>query len=183
MTSGTSQRFGQSYPALGQDTFGRANSTVYLDKAFIQFAGFTAGRAGSFFDFYAHDLEHYAATSGSDVSSTQPPRLHRDVRWRLLGHDLDRRSDLPSSAVFADSVGGHGSARLAHRDFRRPDARSITAPFTQSVLCGTATTVRASRTTTSVQRELAPRLRRRDSLRRPLGCGAGLGCHARAAWW
>ena len=70
ITSGTSQRFGQSYPALGQDTFGRANTTMYLDKAFIQFAGFTAGRAGSFFDFYAHDLEHYGATSGSDVSST-----------------------------------------------------------------------------------------------------------------
>ncbi|TDR85184.1 porin [Enterovirga rhinocerotis] len=70
LTSGTSQRFGQSYPALGMDTFGRANTTMYLDKAFIQYLGFTAGRAASFFDFYAHDLEHFGATSGSDVAST-----------------------------------------------------------------------------------------------------------------
>lgn len=68
--SGTSERFGQSYFATGIDTYGRANTTMYLDKAFVQYLGFTAGRAASFFDFYAHDLEHYAATSGSDVSST-----------------------------------------------------------------------------------------------------------------
>ena len=43
---------------------------VNLDKAFIQFAGFTAGRAASFFDFYAHDLEFVASSLGSDISST-----------------------------------------------------------------------------------------------------------------
>ncbi|MCJ2105617.1 porin, partial [Methylobacterium sp. E-041] len=43
---------------------------VNADKAFIQFAGFTAGRASSFFDFYAHDFELAGATAGSDVSST-----------------------------------------------------------------------------------------------------------------
>jgi hypothetical protein len=43
---------------------------VNVDKAFIQFAGLTAGRASSFFDFYAHDFEIAAATLGSDVFST-----------------------------------------------------------------------------------------------------------------
>ncbi|SEG42360.1 Porin subfamily protein [Methylobacterium sp. 190mf] len=41
-----------------------------VDKAFIQFAGLTAGRASSFFDFYAHDFEIAAAAAGSDVFST-----------------------------------------------------------------------------------------------------------------
>jgi Porin subfamily len=43
---------------------------VNVDKAFIQFAGLTAGRASSFFDFYAHDFEFAGATLGSDVFST-----------------------------------------------------------------------------------------------------------------
>ena len=36
----------------------------------LQFAGLTAGRASSFFDFYTHDFEFYGATAGSDNSST-----------------------------------------------------------------------------------------------------------------
>ncbi|MBL7406030.1 porin, partial [Escherichia coli] len=39
-------------------------------KAFIQFAGITAGRASSFFDFYAHDFENLGNTLGSDVAAT-----------------------------------------------------------------------------------------------------------------
>ena len=70
LNSGTSQRFGTAFPGLGIDTFGRAQQQVNVDKAFIQFAGFTAGRSSSFFDFYAHDLEFIATTSGSDVPST-----------------------------------------------------------------------------------------------------------------
>jgi hypothetical protein len=41
-----------------------------VDKAFIQFAGLTAGRASSFFDFYAHDFEIIGQSLGSDVFST-----------------------------------------------------------------------------------------------------------------
>ena len=44
-----------------------------VDKAFIQFAGLTVGRASAFFDFYAHDFEIAAATAGSDVFSTNLP--------------------------------------------------------------------------------------------------------------
>ncbi|MDP4023360.1 porin [Methylobacterium sp. NEAU 140] len=69
-TSGTQQRIAQAFPGLGVDQFGRAQQYVNADKAFVQFAGFTAGRASSFFDFYAHDFEFTAATAGSDMAST-----------------------------------------------------------------------------------------------------------------
>ncbi|MCJ2060273.1 porin [Methylobacterium sp. J-048] len=68
--SGTQLRIGHSYAATGVDEAGRAQQHVNVDKAFIQFAGLTAGRAASYFDFYAHDFEVYGATSGSDTSST-----------------------------------------------------------------------------------------------------------------
>ncbi|TGD95321.1 porin [Methylobacterium nonmethylotrophicum] len=70
MHSGTQNRIAQAFPALGVDTFGRAQQFVNVDKAFIQFAGLTAGRAASFYDFYAHDFEYIAATMSSDVAST-----------------------------------------------------------------------------------------------------------------
>ncbi len=43
--------------------------TSVLDKAFIQFAGITAGRAQSFFDFYAHDYDWRADLRASDVTT------------------------------------------------------------------------------------------------------------------
>src|ERR1700712_4363008 len=70
VTSGTQQRIGNAFPALGPDTFGRAQQYVNVDKAFVQFAGLTAGRASSFFDFYAHDFEIIALSGGSDTPST-----------------------------------------------------------------------------------------------------------------
>ena len=69
-TSGTQQRIANAFPGLGVDQFGRDQTYVNADKAFIQFAGLTAGRASSFFDFYAHDFEFAGATGGSDVAST-----------------------------------------------------------------------------------------------------------------
>lgn len=41
------------------------NTSVNLDKAFIQFAGITAGKAQSFFDFYAADL-NWGTLRGTD---------------------------------------------------------------------------------------------------------------------
>ncbi len=70
MTSGTQQRIANAFPALGIDQFSRTQQYVNTDKAFIQFAGLTAGRASSFFDFYAHDFEFVGGTAGSDISST-----------------------------------------------------------------------------------------------------------------
>ncbi|MGH1588268.1 porin [Methylobacterium phyllosphaerae] len=69
-TSGTQQRIGQAYPGIGIDSFSRDQQFMNVDKAFIQFAGMTAGRASSFFDFYAHDFEFAGATAGSDIAST-----------------------------------------------------------------------------------------------------------------
>ena len=70
LSSGTQQRIANAFPALGQDSFSRVQQFVNTDKAFIQFAGFTAGRASSFFDFYAHDFEIIGSSHGSDVAST-----------------------------------------------------------------------------------------------------------------
>jgi hypothetical protein len=68
--SGTQERIGNAFGATGQDQIGRVQQFVNTDKAFIQFAGLTAGRASSFFDFYAHDFEFAGATLNSDLQST-----------------------------------------------------------------------------------------------------------------
>ncbi len=54
--------------AGGEANSGQTDS--YLDKAFIQWAGITAGRVQSFFDFYAHGNDMFAATRMSDVGTT-----------------------------------------------------------------------------------------------------------------
>ncbi|MDP4003540.1 porin [Methylobacterium sp. NEAU K] len=63
-------RQGLSIVGLGADAYNRAFNFVNVDKAFIQFAGLTAGRASSFFDFYAHDFDMIGAIQSSDVYST-----------------------------------------------------------------------------------------------------------------
>ena len=68
--SGTQIRIGNAFPGTGIDQYGRVEQYINTDKAFVQFAGLTAGRASSFFDFYAHDFEFVGGTSGSDVYST-----------------------------------------------------------------------------------------------------------------
>lgn len=45
-----------------------SSNTTFLDKAFIQFGPITAGRAQSFFDFYANDL-NWGLLRGSDAST------------------------------------------------------------------------------------------------------------------
>jgi hypothetical protein len=49
--------------------FGGQTNTSILDKAFIQFAGITAGRVQSFFDFYANEL-NFGTIAGSDNSTS-----------------------------------------------------------------------------------------------------------------
>ena len=70
LTSGSRQRESLAIAGLGADAFGRTQTYINADKAFIQFAGLTAGRASSFFDFYAHDFELIGGTAGSDTFST-----------------------------------------------------------------------------------------------------------------
>ena len=67
--SGTAQRRGEAEIATGVDFAGKAQTQITLDKAFIQFAGITAGRATSFFDFYSNDLTWFGIT-GSDRGAT-----------------------------------------------------------------------------------------------------------------
>ncbi|KAK6020361.1 Porin subfamily protein [Ostertagia ostertagi] len=56
--SGTLRAMGpMGFNATGVDTYNRAYKYVEVDKAFIQFAGLTAGRASSFYDFYMTDIE------------------------------------------------------------------------------------------------------------------------------
>src|ERR687883_125305 len=63
----SARQFSQS--PTGFDFFGQAQHQIDLDKAFIQFAGITAGRATSFFDFYSNDLNFFGIV-GSDRGAT-----------------------------------------------------------------------------------------------------------------
>jgi len=63
-----------NYLGAGRNGFGPGGDTtdVILDKAYIQWAGITAGRISSFFDFYASALNFgsgYMASLGSDNGS------------------------------------------------------------------------------------------------------------------
>ena len=70
ISSGTNLRSGNAFSGTGQDAFGRIQNFINVDKAFVQFAGLTAGRASSFYDFYAHDYEIIGSSLGSDLPST-----------------------------------------------------------------------------------------------------------------
>jgi hypothetical protein len=69
LKSGTQQRNANAFFGFGTDSFNNQQKYVDVDKAFIQFAGLTAGRTQSFFDFYAHDLEFITNTMSSDVNT------------------------------------------------------------------------------------------------------------------
>ena len=113
--SGSQERYGTSTVATGADF--RGNSQTNVDfVAFIQFAGFTAGRTDSFFDYYTGDfnwigtgvngintvsgetnLFAYTATFGSGFSATlsiEDPVLRRQLI--LPGVDNRTGVDLPA---------------------------------------------------------------------------------------
>ena len=69
-SSGTNTRIGYAFSGVGQDQLGRVQNFINVDKAFVQFAGLTAGRASSFFDFYANDYEIIGSSLGSNMPST-----------------------------------------------------------------------------------------------------------------
>ncbi|GGH23252.1 polymerase [Alsobacter metallidurans] len=68
LASGTGSRIGQAFVGTGDYTV--AQTGVYLDRAFVQFGGLTAGRTQSFFEFYAGDLEFNGVTAGSALGPT-----------------------------------------------------------------------------------------------------------------
>ena len=65
--SGSQQRYGTSTVAQGADFFGKAQTNLDL-IAFIQFAGFTVGRTGSFFDFYTGEIS-WIGTGGNGINT------------------------------------------------------------------------------------------------------------------
>jgi hypothetical protein len=66
--SGTSARLGNSPPATGADEFGKAQMGMDV-VAFVQYMGITAGRLGSFYDFYDGSL---AGVSGPSTGAASP---------------------------------------------------------------------------------------------------------------
>ena len=130
ISSNSNVRFATAYTGTGQDTFGRAQSQIVLDKAFIQFAGFTAGRAASFFDFYAHDLEHYGVTGSSDVGSTNLLAYTATFGggWSAtisVEDPLSRRQP-----IFTDSVSANGVVSTISGS---PNLGQVFGTFTQAV--------------------------------------------------
>ena len=159
-TSGTQLRIGQAYAATGVDQFGRAQQYVNVDKAFIQFAGLTAGRASSFFDFYAHDFEFAGATAGSDIASTNllayTATLGNGFSATLSIEDpIFRRSPVFSPTVNAANVTVNGAITnfgLPSRRFRSSSAptalrRPATATSTPSSATGCPTSSASSAST------------------------------------
>ncbi|WP_246736432.1 porin [Enterovirga aerilata] len=69
LKSGTQERYFNAFPGFGPDTTREGQKYVDIDKAFVQFAGITAGRAQSFFDFYAGDVEFFGAGIYSNANT------------------------------------------------------------------------------------------------------------------
>jgi Porin subfamily len=64
--SGSQGRVGNSTVATGADFVGKAQTNVDF-VAFIQFAGITAGRVGSFYDFYTGDINWIGTSGGGSI--------------------------------------------------------------------------------------------------------------------
>jgi Porin subfamily len=64
--SGSQQRVGSSAVATGADFYNKAQTNIDF-VAFVQFAGLTAGRVGSFYDFYSGDINWIGASGAGSV--------------------------------------------------------------------------------------------------------------------
>lgn len=95
--SGLNATTGNLSSALGNNAFNTsagptvAKEITYIDKAFIQFAGLTAGRVQSFFDFYA------------DAINYEPLRGSNQNVW---------------AAAYTSTIGGGFSATIAVEDIQ-----------------------------------------------------------------
>ena len=69
LKSGSQERYANAFFGTGADTQSQIQKFVDVDKAFVQFAGLTAGRAQSMYDFYAHDLEMIGSSQVSDTNT------------------------------------------------------------------------------------------------------------------
>jgi hypothetical protein len=64
--SGSAARTGVSTVATGGDFFGKEQTNIDF-VAFVQFAGLTAGRVGSFYDFYSGDINWIGTSGGGSI--------------------------------------------------------------------------------------------------------------------
>ena len=123
-TTGSGARGATIIQANGVDTLGRLQTQVNIEAAFIQFAGITAGRAPSFFDFMSVDEDQglayssattnllaYTATFGGGFSATLSIEDSNERRYASSAYNRVTGA----SAIFGqDFVSGRGvSARLA----------------------------------------------------------------------
>ena len=71
------------------------NCLAYWDRAFIQFAGFTVGRAQSFFDMFtyggAYTYLNVRTAGDTGAAGAEPLGLHGSVRQRRVVHAVARR--------------------------------------------------------------------------------------------
>ena len=64
--SGSQQRTGTSDIATGADFYNKVQTNLDF-VAFVQFAGLTAGRVGSFYDFYTGDINWIGVSNGGSI--------------------------------------------------------------------------------------------------------------------
>ena len=95
----------RAYTAFGgqQTTPNDVNSALYFTRSFVQFAGFTIGRAVSFFDFF----------------STDPYALLSNVRSNLGNTGATGIDVFAYTAQLGNGAFGHG---LGRRRLRRTSA-------------------------------------------------------------
>jgi hypothetical protein len=110
-----------------------AGSNTYLDKGFIQFAGFTAGRVQSFFDFYA-DNYNFEGLADSDTSSqvfAYTATFGGGFSATIAAEDTNNRIDGIGNIAFGNgAIGAVGPAGLpigaaAYGGERIPDAVAV----------------------------------------------------------
>jgi hypothetical protein len=119
-TTGSGARGATIIQGNGVDTLGRLQTQVNIEAAFIQFAGITAGRAGSFFDFMSPDEYHglayssattnllaYTASFGGGFSATLSIE---DSNERRYASSAFNRTNGASASFAQDFVGGLGTA-------------------------------------------------------------------------
>jgi len=132
LRSGSGERLGTAYPGLGIDYVGNVQNQVFIDRAFVQLGGLTAGRAVSFFGFYNGDLEFvgttmgdgavtnllaYTATFGSGFSATLSLEDPNERRNLIVG---PTGAPLPTGAIV--SVNGAAAGGLAGTAVTGPTA-------------------------------------------------------------
>ena len=134
----------RTYFTVGHTGDGPAAEALYVNRGFIQFAGFTLGLASSFFDFYSSPIVSYTAYPAEDTGDGgwRVAGLHGKLRQRLHGDGVARRP--------APAAGGQpGLQRGQHHGRRRRPLRTSRSTTRSSWAPRRPPTRRSSATRTS----------------------------------